>query len=149
MKWAILSVLLIGAACSGFPKDPNGTLDRVRATHRFKVGLIASGDTKPGRDVERAFVARVASATGARPVVTTGASERLLLALEQGKLDLVIGSMAPQTPWIARVAVIEPIGEEIGPHGNMAILPTAQMGENAWIMLLEKEARAVRAESGR
>jgi hypothetical protein len=145
IRRAALALLCVLCACGSIPRDPDGTLDRVRASREFRVGLIASGDHRPGDGLERAFLSRVAAATGARPVTAEGAAERLLLDLEDEKLDLVVGTVGEETPWKDRVAVLRPFGTTKGNPG-LLLVPIARNGENEWIMLLEREARALRAE---
>jgi len=143
MNWrlAFFAALTL-AACDRLPMDPDGTLDRVRAERRFRVGLIATGDAPVGAERQRLFLNRVARATGATPFLKEGASEPLLIELEEGKLDLVIGPLSPESPWVGRVALLEPIGETMAPQ-RLALTPIARNGENRWIMLLEAEARAL------
>ncbi|HEX8240699.1 MAG TPA: hypothetical protein VF574_13255 [Allosphingosinicella sp.] len=144
MKWRLaLCAALTLAACDRLPMDPDGTLDRVRSEGRFRVGLIATGP-KSDRGPEKAFLAGIVRATGARPVVKQGASEPLLLDLEDGDLDLVIGPLSSESPWVERVALLDPLGAVAGPH-EVEVTPIARNGENRWIMLLEREARAVAA----
>lgn len=140
-----LLLLLAVAACDRIPRDPEGTSERVRAERSFRVGLISSGNHRGGRGLERQMIRRVAAATGARPVVSEGASEPLLLALEEGELDLVIGMVSPETPWAERVAILRPLGQTIDGRPRLLLAPIARNGENRWIMLLEREARAVSA----
>lgn len=141
MKWRLaFCAALTLAACDRLPRDPDGTLERVRAERVFRVGLIAAGDAPIGAERQRNFLDRVARATGATPQLTDGASEPLLIALEEGKLDLVIGPLSPESPWVSRVALLEPIGETETPQ-HLALTPIARNGENRWIMLLEAEAR--------
>lgn len=141
MKWrSALCAALALAGCDRLPRDPDGTLDRVKAEHSFRVGLIASGDSPIGAERQRAYLSRVARATGATPRLEEGSSEPLLIALEEGKLDLVIGPLSPESPWVGRVALLEPIGETVTPQ-RLALTPIARNGENRWIMLLEAEAR--------
>lgn len=148
MKWRLaFCAALALAGCDRLPRDPDGTLDRVRAERSFRVGLIATGDRPIGDGRTNAFLARVARATGARPVVKTGASEPLLIELEDGQLDLVVGVLSPESPWLGKVALLRPIGETVAPQ-HLLLTPIARNGENRWIMLLEREARAV-AEAGR
>jgi hypothetical protein len=143
MKWRIaLCTALALAACDRLPTDPDATLDRIRSERSFKVGLIATGKATVGAEQQRLFLARVARATGARPVIETGASEPLLLDLEDGGLDLVIGPLSTESPWVDRVALLEPLGAAPGPHKTV-VTPIARNGENRWITLLEHEARAV------
>jgi hypothetical protein len=142
---ACVLLLLWSLSACGIPRDPDGTLDRVRAERSFRVGLIASGDRRVGADREQAFLKRVAAATGASPVVTDGAAEPLLLRLEEGDLDLVLGPVSPKSPWMSEVAILRPLGQTIeAPH--LLVVPIARNGENDWIMLLEREARAVMAD---
>ncbi|MET1111594.1 MAG: hypothetical protein ABWX67_08735 [Allosphingosinicella sp.] len=143
MKWRIaFCAALALAGCDRLPSDPDGTLDRVRAERRFRVGLIATGGAAADRRPEAAFLARIARATGARPVVEQGASEPLLLDLEDGGLDLVIGPLSSESPWLERVALLPSLGAVAGPH-EVEVTPIARNGENRWITLLEREARAV------
>ena len=139
-----LCAALALAGCDRLPQDPDGTLDRVKAERRFRVGLIAAGDSPVGAAETGAFLARVAAATGASAVVKEGASEPLLLELEDGQLDLVVGPLSPESPWLGKVALLRPIGETLEPQ-HLLLTPIARNGENRWIMLLEREARSVAA----
>jgi len=148
MNWRFaLCAALALAGCDSLPKDPDGTLDRVRAQHSFRVGLIATGDVQIGAERRDAFLGRVARATGAAPTVKEGATEPLLLELQDGQLDLVVGIISPDSPWLGRVTLLRPIGETIAPQ-HLLLTPMARNGENRWIMLLEREARAVATEGG-
>lgn len=143
MKWRLaFCATLTLAACGRLPMDADGTLDRVRSERSFRVGVIATGNAPIGAQRQRLFLARVARATGARPVIETGASEALLLDLEDGGLDLVIGPLSSESPWVERVALLEPLGAAPGPH-KAVVTPIARNGENRWITLLEHEARVV------
>jgi hypothetical protein len=71
-----------------------------------------------------------------------------LLQLEEGDLDLVIGEVAEDTPWIARVSVIVPPLRGAPREGEPPVVAVARNGENDWISLLESEARNL-AEAGR
>jgi hypothetical protein len=149
MKWrhAFCAALAL-AGCDRLPRDPDGTLDRVRAQRNFRVGLIATGGTAGVTEAEPLFLARVAEAAGATPIVKEGASEPLLLELEEGKLDLVIGLLSPESPWAGRVTILRPLDEFVAPQ-HLLLTAAARKGENRWIMLLEREARAVAAEDFR
>jgi hypothetical protein len=143
MKWLpLLFAALVLHGCGSLPRDPEGTLDRVRAQHLFRVGIIADGGDPAGDREAAAFVARVGAATGARPALRQGASEPLLLDLEAGKLDLVIGAVSPDSPWVSQVAILHPIAEPTAPQ-HLVVTPIARNGENKWIMLLEAEVDAV------
>jgi len=130
------------AGCGSVPRDPDGTLERVRSTHGFRVGLIADAGGPAGDSEVAAFIAGVSRATGARPIVRRGASEPLLLDLEAGRLDLVLGPISPKSPWADEVAILRPIAEPVAPQ-HLVVTPIARNGENRWIMLLEREADRV------
>lgn len=72
---------------------------------------------------------------------SAGATEALMMQLEQGKVDLVIANVAPDTPWLDRVAVVEPLSKGRSGNGEMTLSPVARSGEKQWIALLEREAR--------
>ena len=132
------------AGCGSLPRDPDDTLQRVRSGHELRVGVIADAGAPAGDAEMAAFIARVSRATGARATVRRGASEPLLLDLEAGGLDLVLGPLSPKSPWADEVAILRPIAEPVAPQ-HLVVTPIARNGENRWIMLLEREARAVAA----
>ena len=145
MKYqSLFAALLLLPACGDIPRDPDGTLERVQSKNSFRVGLVASGEPV-GPERQRLFLRQVARAAGARPVVETGATEQLLLMLESGELDLVIGPMAPKSPWQKRVSFLPPLGEQVDPSGHLHLVAMAKNGENAWIGLLHREASKVAA----
>jgi hypothetical protein len=148
MKSVPFLLLILLAGCGPFPKDPDGTLSRVRAEHVFRVGIVAPGPgpSPVGRQRAQAFLKGIAEATGAEPALSTGASEPLLARLEDGKLDLVIGALDPASPWVTRVALMPPLHEQVSLGEHYLLTPMAKNGENAWIMLLEREAREAMAE---
>jgi hypothetical protein len=143
MKWChcLVAALALGG-CDSLPRDAEGTLDRVEAGRQFRVGLIADGGDGRALAAARAFVARVSQATQARPELRTGASEPLLLDLENGRLDLVVGVLAEQSPWTSEVAILQPLAEVRAPE-RLLVTPIARNGENRWIMLLEREAETL------
>lgn len=142
MKYLLPIMLLAG--CSDYPRDIEGTLDRVAARGTIAVGIIAGADDAADRPKIDAYLARVARAAKAQPRLTTGAAEPLLLRLESGDLDLVIGEISSDTPWKTDVAVIEPITTRPQGDAELALSPIARNGENRWIMLLERELRDMR-----
>ena len=88
MKWHLLLVPLLLAGCGEIPKDPEGTLDRVRAERRFNAAVIAGSSADEARLL--GFLARVERAAGARAAIETGPTEPLLVKLESGAVDLVL-----------------------------------------------------------
>ena len=138
---ALLALLAIG--CQGIPRDPKGTLDRIRTERTFRVGLIAPGPDGPAATDHSVLVSRLASRTGAEPRIEHGAAERLLEELEKGDLDLVIGDMSSDTPWGTRVTLLPPLAEEERDGHTIALTVAARNGENAWITVLFEEVTAL------
>jgi hypothetical protein len=137
-------VLLICAAlgaCGSIPADPEDTTERVRSERVFRVGLIAGGAPSPER--AKALLARVSTAVGATPRFERGAAEPLLLALEAGELDLVVGAVAEDTPWLTRVAPSPPVATAPRGEGRVMLAAFARNGENRWITIVDRAARAV------
>lgn len=129
--------------CDGIPKDQAGTLERIAAERVFRVGTIASGQRPVGPDRQLLLLRRISRITGARPSIEPGASEPLLAKLEQGELDLVVGELAPESPWGKRVTILPPLGERVSADGHFHLVAVARNGENGWISLLHREAREV------
>jgi len=146
MKLAAFLCAALLAACGQIPKDPDGTLDRIMAERRFRVGLIATGHPPIGGDRTRLLLQRLAKDSGATPTFETGASERLLARLEEGALDLVIGELAPASPWASNVTLMPPLGEQVSSAGHVHLAVAARNGENAWIAFVQRRVRAVAAQ---
>lgn len=145
----LAAALLACSACADIPKDPDGTLEHIRAQHSFRVGLIATGDAGLDRPATAALLANLVRATGAQPKIETGAAEDLLLRLEHGDLDLVVGRFTPATPWAKRVTISPPLAHRIGNFGRIQVAAATANGENAWITLVHRAAVEVAAAAAR
>jgi ABC-type amino acid transport substrate-binding protein len=132
----LLAAILLLADCDSIPSDPHGTLDRVRAERAFRVGLVASDSEPPDGAVH--FLRSLSRATGAKAVLERGPAETLLTRLEEGELDLVLGEFAEKSPWSTKVTLTEPIAV----NGPIVLAAAARNGENAWIAVVHREARA-------
>lgn len=140
------AAVLTLAACANYPRDIAGTLDQVRESKTLRVGYTA---IRPeDRRTAQAFVARLERVTGATAQAGDGPAEHQLARLEDGKLDLIVGDFADDTPWLSDVAVIEPLSERREGKRKIGLAAVAANGENRWIMLLEREVRDMR-EAGR
>lgn len=145
-RWRFLILALL-AGCGNIPRDPDGTLDRVRRDHVIRTGLVQGGSAADASGWRR-VLARVAANTGALPVFRSGALEPLLLDLEAGELDLVVGGRFDEkTPWKTRVTLGPPIGSIETPAGTTGGHIVARNGENAWIMLIQRETKALEPKS--
>ena len=138
--WAVLTV----SACGPIPRDPEGTLVRVRHEAVIRVGHIQGepDEHAPWRPV----LARIARETRARPVFISGGLEPLLLKLERGEIDLVVGGrFDANTPWKTRVSLSPPLTVAKTSTNKIQSHIVARNGENAWIVLIQ---RSVQAETG-
>lgn len=148
MKRVATGCLLLAAtllaACENYPRDIGGTLARVTTSHSIRVGIIEGSLDERRRALALSYLGRLRAATGAEADVSRGAAEPLLARLEAADLDLVIGEMTDDTPWLTAVAVIEPLAEREQGERLITLNPVARNGENRWIMLLEREVRNAR-----
>lgn len=145
---AFCLALFSASSCADFPRDPEGTLERIRAEHSFRVGLIAPLGTAQLDPRSKALLRRIGSAAGATPKVESGDMEPLLKRLEEGEIDLVIGRFEKASPWKSLVSFGPPLRIEKHKKAEIHLLPAARNGENAWIAIVEAEARNVGAEQG-
>jgi hypothetical protein len=146
IRLPLMTAALLLGGCGPIPQDPEGTLNRVKAERTFRVGMIASHGASAGLDRQRLLLRRMARATGASPSVEHGAAEPLLMKLEEGELELILGELAPASPWGKRVTILPPLGEQVSRDGHLHVVAIARNGENAWISLLYREARRVAAQ---
>ena len=106
----VVAVLLaVGAAGCGIPRDPEGTLDRVRGG-TLRAGITASepwttleGGRPGGVEVE--LVEQFAHELGAKVEWVDGSEAELIGALEVRELDLVVGGLTADTPWQSKAAI--------------------------------------------
>jgi polar amino acid transport system substrate-binding protein len=106
----VVAVLLaVGVAGCGVPRDPEGTLDRVRGG-TLRAGITASqpwtsleGGRPGGVEVE--LVEQFAQELGARVEWVEGSEAELIGALEVRELDLVVGGLTADTPWQSKAAI--------------------------------------------
>lgn len=138
---AIAAVVTALGACDSYPRDVEGTLKAVQRDKVIRVGMISAGLSSRAHAAAATYLQRIAAATGARPAIAAGSAEPLLAQLEQGKLDLVIGDFALDTPWMDDVSVLEPIATYRVGKRELGLSPVARNGENAWIMTLERAVR--------
>ena len=127
---ALLFAALVLASCD-LPRDPGETENRVRAGGVIRLGVIEGAAIDPA--AERAL-ARLAAETGAQVRRRAGTGETLLPDLRNGRLDLVYGRFADDSPWRTHVHFGAPLG-----GGNDAQASRQRprfafrAGENGWI----------------
>lgn len=138
----IVGLLLTGCGVT-MPSDPEGTLDRVSGGV-LRVGVSPAGERvtldgagPDGGDVE--LVEAFADTVDARIDWVIGSEEAHVRALEAGDLDLVVGAITDETPWIDRAGVTRPYLEVTDDDGTKhRLVMLTRMGENAFITTLER-----------
>ena len=143
--WLALPMLAVVAVGCGIPRDPRGTLDRVRGgTMRVGVAGRAPWDVPAGTEpagAEPHLLRAFARTLGAHIVWTPGTESELLEALARGELDVVAGGLTGSSPWRERVALTRPYppaNSVSGPRQSASahVLAVAP-GENGWLRALE------------
>ena len=132
-------VLLVGC---DLPRDPEGTLDRVRGG-TLRVGVTArepwTNWERTGRDrrptgIEVELVERFARELDAEILWVRGSESELFTSLEQFDVDLVVGGLTDDTPWSDRIALSRTFAETADGKHVMATPP----GENALLLRLDR-----------
>ena len=131
------------ASCGDFPKDPDSTLERIRNERAYRVGLVASpGKTDPDMKSQQ-LLAAIGHELQAPPKFFRGVTEGLLIALEEGHVDLVIGQFEKKSPWSTRVTFGPALSSRFRGKSELLLRPVMKNGENGWIALVERHARDV------
>ncbi len=133
------AALLIVTGCSAIPKDPEGTIERVRQTKVLRAGVISEGNAPHNPSLDR-LVGLVAADTGSRPDIVRGSTEALLPMIERGDLDLVVGELARDTSWVTRVTIMPSPEQMKSSDGDPQPVAVVRNGENAWIALIHPRA---------
>ena len=149
----LLALIVLGALAApgcGMPRDPKGTLERVRGGV-VRVGVSHSppwtdvrSDGEPrGREVD--LVRGLAGDLGARVSWVVGGETALMEDLARFELDLVIGGITQGTAWKGKVGLTRPHAHR-GKHRYVFACPP---GENGWLSFLDHlDPSAARAGGG-
>jgi polar amino acid transport system substrate-binding protein len=112
----ILLLAAIGAAGCQYPRDPDGTLNRVE-DGVMRVGVteadpwvVLEGD-RPVGGVEVELARRFARDVGARIEWVEGSEEELVDAAKEGQVDLIVGGLTNKSRWKKDVALTRPYVE--------------------------------------
>lgn len=125
---------LSAGGCADFPKDSAGTLDRARGG-AFTVGWTGAARGDPHL---RRLVTRLAERLHARPAAVSGPAEPLLMRLEEGEVDLVVGVFDKKSPWRDRVTFSRPLATEKAGGGELQAVAATRNGEHAWSMEVDR-----------
>ena len=144
LAFAAAMIAVVGLGLTGcgitIPADPDGALERIegnvlRAGASLHAQLIEpDGDTATGPLAD--FVEDFASDHDAEVEWRFGSEEVLVRSLEEGELDMVVGGITADTPWVDRVGVtrehaVLTFDES---HHPVVLVP---MGENRLLFALE------------
>lgn len=141
---ALAIVVLVGLFMSGcgltVPADPGGSMDRIeggtlRAGASLDPGLVSLTDgevTGPLVDLIEQF----AAAHGAEVEWTVDSEESLVGALEDDQMDVAVGGMTSETPWIDRAGVSRGYPTIPGAGGRELVV-LVPLGENRLLFELE------------
>lgn len=145
-RWvcAILGLCALVGCGLSMPTDPDGTLDRVRGGV-LRVGaspnepwIAWSAEAEPAGP-EANLVRRFAETIDARIEWSRGGEESLISQLERGELDLVVGGLTAETPWVEKAAITKPYATVRGEDGSdERHVMAAPLGENAFLVALEQ-----------
>lgn len=145
MRWvrraALTTVVLVLTGCGvSIPTDPDGTLERVTG------GTLRAGASPDGSLVTvdagvvggplADLVEGFAASRDARVSWSVASEEDLVDDLGSGRLDLAIGGMTEDTPWIDRVSVTRAYPGIAG-SGGAPVVVLLPLGENAMQAALE------------
>lgn len=139
MRFVLAAVTIALTGCADIPRDPERTEALVRETKAIRLGWVTAAAPDP-KALET--LARIEEQTGARIQSKQGDSETLLRELEEGKIDLVYGHFAMDTPWMKQVHLGRALGWRAEPPKHVdAPRFVYRNGENGWIMRVETTAR--------
>ncbi len=141
---AMSASLLAGCALiEAIPADPDGTLETVSGSV-LEVGVSpnppftdVSGDAPEGTEVT--LVESFAASIDAEISWTVAGEEELVQQLTNGELDLVIGGITDQTPWVTHAAPTRAYADTEEADGSTTkLVMLTPMGENAFLAALER-----------
>lgn len=137
--------LIALAGCGALPRDPDGTTERIARAGVVRVGL-APGATADPRTA--ALLHAIGAKSRARVATRAGATEPLLVALDAGRLDLVVGWFSKDTPWVSAIALAPALAARGEGDEALELRAAARNGENRWVMLVETESRRLAQGNG-
>jgi polar amino acid transport system substrate-binding protein len=155
-----VALLLVAIAATGcqYPRDPDGTLNRVEGGV-MRVGVteadpwvMLEGD-RPVGGAEVELARRFARDVGARIEWVQGSEEELVQAAKEGQVDLIVGGWTNKSRWKKDVAFTRPYVEaravvgipagESFPDDFAGVAVAAELGSEEEGLLAQKTAARV------
>lgn len=143
----LLLAVLLGCAGCQFPRDTEGTLDRVRDGGTLRVGVseaepfVVLDEAEPA-GVEVRLLRDFARRQGARIAFTRGGEEELVERLREGELDVVASGATKRSPFKKEVAPTKPFATTRERIGGKSVedqhVLFVRLGENALLVELER-----------
>ena len=130
---AFVALTLVGSGCASMPRDPDGTLDRVKREGVLRVGASPSERTALEEDLARGLAAEL----GARVQLTRGGETALVGAMERGELDLLVGGLHADSPWSDKVSITRAYAESTEAGETVKHVLAVPLGENAMLARVE------------
>lgn len=146
----VVLALLVLTACGTIPRDPDGTLERVRSEGVLRVGAsdgaervevhVEQGEREAQvRGAEADLVAGFAEQIGAEVEWTIGGETELMHAMQRGELDVIVGGLHSDSPWADVVSLTRPYAESTDPEGTtVQHVLAVPLGENGILVELER-----------
>lgn len=126
------------------PQDPEGTLEKVTGGI-LRVGVSENAEwvqLPPGGDpegIEPGLVEEFADTLDATIEWVPGAEHELADDLFNGELDMAIGGLGADTPWIKEAGITRPYTETTDERGKtVQHIMLVPLGENAFLLKLDQ-----------
>jgi DNA-binding transcriptional LysR family regulator len=136
----LLAGILALTGCGVIPADPQGTLERatggtLHAGATPSAGLVTDAAGEPSGPLID-LVDGFAETIDADVEWTVGSEEDLIEGLEGGGLDIAVGGMTSDSPWIDRAGLTRGYPGIAGADGREIVM-FVPSGENAMLTALE------------
>ena len=142
---ALLCIAVLTLAGCDLPRDPEGTLERVRGGE-LRVGVLTGNERAAAED--RRIVDALAGAIGARPSFRDGDAHQLMWDLQRGGLDLVIGGLPSKTPFSHDAGLSRSAGPLFRPDAAEDRVLAVRSGENGFLRSVNEAIEAAGAAAG-
>ncbi|MFN0264243.1 hypothetical protein ACKTEK_10240 [Tepidamorphus sp. 3E244] len=133
----ILPFLLALGACD-MPRDPEGTLDKVRGKELIVGVMNVSGLD----DRETAAIERVAQRLEAEAVLQPGEPHKLVADLNTGHVHLLAGGIPKNTPFKSETGLTAPVSSTVIEGERVETVFAVRKGENGFLAAVERALRS-------